>query len=54
MLIDYLYTNTDAIICYHVSEMIIKIVSDTAFLVLPQSRILAAAIYHLGRKNKIK
>ena len=38
MLMDYLRTNPDAIICYQTSDMILKIVSDAAFLVLPQEQ----------------
>ena len=47
MLMDYLHTNPDAVI-YHASDIIIKIVSDAAFLVLPQARSQSAAIYDLG------
>ena len=53
MLMDYLQTNPDAVIWYHASDMIIKIVSDAAFLVLPQARSQSAAIYDLGwKKNR--
>ena len=37
MLMDYLHNNPDAVIRYHVSDMILKIVSDAEFLVLPQA-----------------
>ena len=39
MLMDYLHTNPDAVIHYHASDMIFKIVSDAAFLVLPQAKV---------------
>ena len=51
MLFDYLHTNTKAVICYHASDMILKIVPETAFFILPRSLSQAAAIYHLGRKE---
>ena len=47
MLMDYLHTNPNTFIWYHASDMILKIVSDAAFLVLTQAQILEAAIYHL-------
>ena len=51
---DYLHTNPNADICYHASNMILKVVSDAAFLVLLKSRSHAAAIYHLGWINNNK
>ena len=47
MLIDYLHTNPNEAIRYHASDMILKVVSDSAFLVPPKSCSRAAAIYHL-------
>ena len=38
MIMDYLYTNPEAIICYHTSDKILKIVSDTAFLILTEAQ----------------
>ena len=54
MLTDYLHTNPNISIRYHSSKMILKVVSDTAFLVLPKSRSRAAAIDHLGWINNKK
>ena len=54
MLMDYLHTNPNAAIRYHASDMILKVVSDAAFLVLPKPRSHAAAIYHLGCINNNK
>ena len=51
---DYLHTNPNASIRYHASDMIIKVVSDAAFLFPPKPRSRTAAIYHLGRINKNK
>ena len=51
---DYLHTNPNAVIRYHAHDMILKVVSDAAFLVLPKSRSRAAAIYHLGWINNKK
>ena len=45
---DYLHNNPKAFIIYHASDMILRIFSDSALLVLPQERSIAAAIYHLG------
>ena len=47
MLMDYLHTNHDAVIPYHSSDMIFKIVLDTAFLVLTQVQSQATANYNL-------
>ena len=54
MLMDYLHTNTDAVIRYHASAIILKIVSDAAFIVLTQAQIRASAISHLGWKDNKK
>ena len=54
MLMDYLHTNPDAVICYHAINMILKIVSDAAFFVLLQAQSWAVAIYHLGWKDNKK
>ena len=54
MLMDYLHTNPHAAIPYHASYMILKVVSDSAFLVLPKYRSHASAIYHLRRINNNK
>ena len=54
MLIDYLHTNPNAAIRYYASNIILKFVSDTAFLVLSKSCSRAAAIYHLGWINNKK
>ena len=51
---DYLHTNPNAAIHYHASDMILKVVSDAAFFVLPKSRSHAAAIYHIGWINNNK
>ena len=48
MLMEYLHTNLDAVIRYHASEMVLKVVSVSYFLLLLQARSHAAAIYHLG------
>ena len=54
MLMDYLHTNPDAFNCYHTSDMILKIVSDSAFLVLPQAQSLSTVIYQLVWKDNKK
>ena len=54
MLMDYLHTNPNAVIRYTASDMILKVVSDAAFLVLPQAHSRAAAVYHLGWSNNDK
>ena len=51
MLMDYLHTNPHAAIRYHTSDMILKVVSDATFLILPKAHSRAAAIYHLGWIN---
>ena len=52
---DYLHTKPNAAIRYHASDMILKVVSDAALLVLPKDRSHASFIYHIGCiKNKQK
>ena len=51
---DYLHINPGAVIFYHASDTILKIVSDAAFLVLTQAQSRAAAIYHLGWNDNKK
>ena len=51
---DYLHTNPNAAIHYHVSDMILKVVSDAAILVLPKARSRKAAICQLGWINNKK
>ena len=50
----YVNTNSEDIIGYHASDMILKIVSHAALLVLHQAQIRASAIYYLGCKYKDK
>jgi hypothetical protein len=47
MLLDYLATHPDAVIRYYASDMILCIVSDAAYLVLPNARSRCAALYTL-------
>ena len=51
MLMDYLNTNPNALIFYHVSDIILKIFSDSVLLVLTQAQSRSAAIYHLVWKD---
>ena len=51
MLMDYLHTYPDAVIRFYASDMILKITSDAAYLVLPKARSRAAVHYHLGWIN---
>ena len=51
---DYLHTNPNAAIRYHASDMILKFVSDAAFLVLPKSCSHKESNYHLGWINNNK
>ena len=51
MLMDYLHTYPDAVIRFHASDMILKITSDAAYLVLPKAHSRAAVHYHLGWIN---
>jgi hypothetical protein len=49
MLMDYLHTYPNAAIRYYASDMILKITSDAAYLVLqPKARICTDVHYHLG------
>jgi hypothetical protein len=38
MLMDYLHTYPHTVICYYASDMILKIRSNTAYLVQPKAR----------------
>jgi hypothetical protein len=51
MLMDYLHTYPNAVIRFYASDMILKITSDAAYLVLPKARSRAAVHYHLGWRN---
>ena len=44
----YFHTNPNTAIRYHASDMILKVVSDTAFLIFPKYLSRVSAIYHLG------
>ena len=46
-LLDYLHTHPNAVICYYASDMILCIVSDAAYLVLPKARSRCAALFTL-------
>ena len=46
-LMDYLYTHPKAVICFNASDMIISLVSDTAYLVLPDARSRCTTLYTL-------
>jgi hypothetical protein len=48
MLMDYLHTYPNAVICFYASNMILKICSDAAYLVLPKAKRRVAVHYHLG------
>ena len=50
-MMDYLHTYPDAVIRFYASDMILKITSDAAYLVLPKARSRAAVHYHLGWIN---
>jgi hypothetical protein len=47
-LLDYLYSHPDATIRYYASDMILYVVSDAAYLVLPKARSHCAGIYYLS------
>ena len=49
-LLDYLATHPDAIIRFYASDMILYVIADAAYLVLPQSRSRCAAIYFLSNQ----
>jgi len=44
---DYLFTHPKAVICFNASDMILSLVSDAAYLVLPDARIQCATLYTL-------
>ena len=48
MLLDYLATHPDATIRYHASDMILSIIADAAYLVLPNARSRCAGVYFLS------
>ena len=50
MLLDYLTTHPDATIRYHASDMILCVISDAAYLVLPDARSRAAGLFFLSNK----
>ena len=47
MLLDYLYTHPDATIRYYASDMILCIIADAAYLVLPNARSRCAGLFFL-------
>jgi hypothetical protein len=51
MLMDYLHTYPNAAIRFYASDMILKICSDAAYLVLPKAKSRVAVHYHLGWKH---
>jgi hypothetical protein len=51
MLMDYLHTYPNAAIHFYASDMILKICSDAAYLVLPKAKSRVAVHYHLGWKH---
>jgi hypothetical protein len=50
LLLDYLSTHPDAIIRYYASDMILCIVADAAYLVLPNARSRCAGLYYLSNQ----
>ena len=48
MLLDYLATHPDATIRYYASDMILCIIADAAYLVLPNARSRCAGVYFLS------
>ena len=54
MLMEYVHTNPKYFIRYHASDIILKVFSDAAFIVLRQSRSRSFDIYNLGRKDNKK
>ena len=54
MLMEYVHTNPKYFIRYHASDIILKVFSDSAFIVLRQSRSRSFDIYNLGRKDNKK
>jgi hypothetical protein len=51
MLMDYLHTYPNAAIRFYASDMILKICSDAAYLVLPKTKSRVTVHYHLGWKH---
>ena len=51
MLMDYLHTYPNAVIRYYARDMILKTITDAAYLVQPKARNRAVAHYHLGWHN---
>jgi len=54
MLLDYLATHPDATIRYYASDMILCVISDAAYLVLPKARSRAAGTFFLTNKTDPK
>ena len=50
MLLDYLATHSDATIRYHASDMILCVISDAAYLVLPDACSRAAGLFFISNK----
>ena len=51
MLLDYLATHPDAVIRYYASDMILCVVSDAAYLVLPNARSQTSGLFFLTNKT---
>jgi hypothetical protein len=51
MLMDYLHAYPHAVIRYYASDMLLKITSRAAYLVLPKAKSRAAVHCHLGWHN---
>jgi len=47
-LIDYLFTHPKAVIRYYASDMVLSLISDAAYLVLPDARSRCATLYTLS------
>ena len=45
--LDYLFTHPDAVICYYTSNMILCIISDAVYVILPNARSRCATLYTL-------
>ena len=50
-LLDYLATHPDVIIRYYASDMILYIIADAAYLVLPRARSRCAGLFLLGNRS---
>jgi hypothetical protein len=50
-LLDYLATHPNAVIRFYASDMILHVVSDAAYLVLPNARSRCAGLYYLGNNS---